>query len=148
MPNRVLIKIDRSIPLDLFELFGEKGWSMVEQDDRSLALNEIDLEKIDFRRTLNNDEAYITGEEAVSRLKKTDCVRLDAKVFQEFYKNKHLIPYDLRGFGIHFDGTIFIAPNGHRCSLALFWNGNTWIWRYQQLFCLRFYTSLSACVKN
>ena len=63
-----------------------------DQDERSLALTEIDLSKVQLERMLQKGEDSVKGETKLARLKVARHVRLDAKVCQTIWANKHLIP--------------------------------------------------------
>ncbi|MEK7182253.1 MAG: hypothetical protein AAB679_00640, partial [Patescibacteria group bacterium] len=77
-PISQIIQIDRSQPFDPAK-FISAGWSIEEQDERSLALTEVDLSKVVFETTLEKNEKNIKGEERLERLKEKNVVRLDAK---------------------------------------------------------------------
>lgn len=62
-----MLYIDRSIPFDPVAFIG-KGWSIVEQDERSLALTEVDINKVISERTLRPDEVVIKGEDKLKHL--------------------------------------------------------------------------------
>ncbi|MBU1179977.1 hypothetical protein KJ885_03465 [Patescibacteria group bacterium] len=135
-----VISIDRSKPFSPAEFIGE-GWSIwkgpadgdgltgVEnQDARSLILTEVDTSAIRLETRLRDGETRITGEEKLRRLKATKHIRLDAKVFQTFWENKHFIPESWKSGSlfIYFDGTPLRDPNGKRCVLCLHWLHNRW----------------------
>lgn len=128
-----IIPIDRSKPFKPTEFIG-KGWTVIEEDKRSLALTEVDLSKIYLKTCLKKDEFQIKGKERLKRLKKAGYIRLDAKIFQTLLENKHLIPETLKEKIdgniplIFFDGTILRSPNGTRYVLSLYWDGAQWDW--------------------
>ena len=125
-PKQIL-KVDRSKPFD--PSFVGKGWIIDEQDERALALEEINLTQASFETTLNPNESYVQGEEKLRRLKKMNQVRLDAKVFPTLWENKHLIPKSWKTKGyIYFDGTVLRSPYGHRSVLYLCWRDGGWRW--------------------
>ena len=133
--------IDRSVPFDPETFIGE-GWSIVEQDVRSLALTEIDLDKVRFS-TLQKRETSLDGILNLERLKqKTNFIQLDAKVLQALWKNQMLIPLKWRGqkngkgLPILFSGTKLRHPNGTTHALCLFWKNGNWCW--QTTNCLKF----------
>ena len=64
-----IVKVDRSLPFDPAKFIG-KGWTIEEQDERSLALSEVDLTKVRFEDMLKSGESSIQGEEKLKRLKK------------------------------------------------------------------------------
>ncbi len=126
-----IISIDRSKTFDPVAFIG-KGWSIVEQDDRSLALTQIELGKIDFAHMLEKGETQIKGEDKLNRLKKDDRIRLDAMVFQTLWENQSLIPASWKEKTkgnttyIFFDGTVLRSPGGGRYVLCLCWDVGGW----------------------
>jgi hypothetical protein len=133
------IKIDRSIPFDPKTFLGD-GWSIEEQDERAIALTEIDLTEVMFDSTLEKGEKSIKGEDKLKRLKeKTNRIRLDAVIFKTLWENQFRIPlrWKERTNGnvtfILFDGTILKDPNGNRCVLSLYWFGGEWFWNCYHL---------------
>ncbi len=127
-----IISIDRSEPFNP-EFIGN-GWSIEEQDEKSLALTEIDLTAIRFKSMLKDGEKSVKGEEELSRLKSEKYICLDAKIFQTLWENQILIPekWKEKTNGnttyIFFDGTILRNPYGGRCVLYLFWDYGKWHW--------------------
>ncbi|MBU3925971.1 hypothetical protein KJ763_02290 [Patescibacteria group bacterium] len=132
------VSINRSQPFDPEKFLGE-GWKIAEQDERSLALDEIDLTKIQFETCLKPNESRITGEEKLKRLKKDGHIRLDAKIFQTLWENQHLIPEKWKEkinnniCFIFFDGTVLQGPGGDRNVLFLYWHDGGWHWDYSWL---------------
>ena len=132
----------QAVPFDPVALLG-KGWSIEEQDERSLALNEIDLSKVSFETCLKQGEASITGEKKLKRLKTSGHIRLDARFFLALWKNQKLIPESWKEktngstTEIFFDGTVLRRPVGYRDVLYLFWRGGQWRWGYYWLDCGR-----------
>ncbi len=120
--GNAVLAIDRGRPFDPAKFIGE-GWSIVEQDERSLALSEVNIGDIQLVTMLKDGETYVRGEEKLLRLKASGKIRLDAKVFQTFWENNDLIPESWRGKTVFFDGTVLRRPNGDRCVLCLCWNG-------------------------
>ena len=133
-----VIEIDRSESFNPAKLIGE-GWTIEEQDERSLALSELDLTKIQFKTMLKDDEPYVKGEEKLRRLKETGYIRLDAKIFQTLWENQALIPEDWKEKinnntrYVFFDGTILRSPRGARFVLCLYWRVGRWRWYYRWL---------------
>ena len=133
-----IIKIDRSKPFDPAS-FISKGWKIVEQDERSLAISELDLNVVRLERMLKSKESYIDGEENLRRLKSTGHIRLDAKIFEILWNNQQLIPEkwkektDGKTTFIFFDGTILLGPGGSRWALYLYWVDGHWNWYYDWL---------------
>ncbi len=130
-----VIPIDRTSAFDPVAFIGE-GWSIVEEDERSLALGEVDLTKVNFETMLKERESSVVGEEKLKRLKDAGHIRLDAKVFQTLWENQHLIPASWKEptngntTYVFFDGTILRNSRGSRCVLCLYWDDGEWDWRY------------------
>lgn len=128
-----LVTIDRTSAFALIAFVGE-GWSIVEEDERSLALTEVDLTKVSFETSLADGEKSVVGEEKLKRLISSGDIRLDAKVFQTLWENQHLIPASWKEptngntTYVFFDGTIIRNSRGHRCVLCLFWVDGGWRW--------------------
>lgn len=133
-----IIKIDRSQPFNPTVFIGG-GWSIEEQDEKALALTEIDLTKVVFKTTLEKGERSIKGEDKLKRLKEKNVVRLDAGIFQTLWENQHLIPekwkkkINGRTIEIFFDGTILRGSNGVLMVMCLYWCDGKWHWSYQWL---------------
>lgn len=139
IPPASSISIDRSKPFDPATFLGE-GWSIwrgstdgdglsshEDQDERSLALAELDLAKVSFTTMLRDGETATKGEEKLRRMKASGHIRLDAKVFETFWRSTRLIPVEWRKKGtVFFDGTILRSPNGKRHVLYLVWRGAQW----------------------
>lgn len=141
------LPIDRTTPFNPAEFIGI-GWSIwrgpadgdglsgeEDQDERSLALKEIGPAKI-LLETCLQDEKSITGEERILRLKGAGRIRLDAAIFQVFWKNKPLIPEHFKkkiqgnATYIFFDGTPLRSPDGGRYTLYLCFEGGRWCGRW------------------
>jgi hypothetical protein len=130
-----VIPIDRTSAFDPVAFIGE-GWSIVEEDERSLALGEVDLTKVNFETMLKERESSVVGEEKLKRLKDAGHIRLDAKVFQTLWENQHLIPASWKEptngntTYVFFDGTILRDSRGNRYVLYLCWFDGEWDWDY------------------
>ncbi len=130
-----ILKIDRSKPFDPVKFISIAGWTIEEQDENSLKLEELDLTKVRFETGLNEEESSIQGEEKLRRLKTAGHIRLDANVLRTLWENQTLIPASwkepINGNArlIYFDGTILRDSGGHRFVLCLRWNGGEWNWR-------------------
>lgn len=130
-----VIPIDRTSAFDPVAFIGE-GWSIVEEDERSLKLGEVDLTKVNFETMLKERESSVVGEEKLKRLKDAGHIRLDAKVFQTLWENQHLIPASWKEptngntTYVFFDGTILRRSDGRRCVLCLYWDDGEWHWYY------------------
>jgi hypothetical protein len=129
-----VISIDRSIPFDPTTFIGN-GWSIEEQDERAIALTEINLTEVMFDSTLEKGEKSIKGEDKLKRLKeKTNRIRLDAGIFKTLWENQILIPEKWKEQTngnttfIFFDGTVLRNSNGDRYVLYLYWSDGEWDW--------------------
>lgn len=133
-----VIPIDRTSAFDPVAFIGN-GWSIVEEDERSLKLGEVDLTKVNFETMLKGRESSVVGEEKLKRLKDAGHIRLDAKVFQTLWENQHLIPASWKEptngntISVFFDGTILRSSPGDRYILCLCWRGGRWRWDYSWL---------------
>jgi hypothetical protein len=134
-----VISIDRSIPFDPKTFIGN-GWSIEEQDERAIALTEIDLTSVMFDSTLEKGEKSIKGEDKLNRLKeKTNRIRLDAGIFKTLWENQILIPEKWKEETngdttfIFFDGTVLRDSDGYRYVLCLYWDDGKWHWYYYWL---------------
>lgn len=118
----------------------------IDQDDRSLAIKEIDWVKVDFKNFLKTDEPSITGEEKLKRQKEAGHVRFGGNVFlslwQDYQKKKKdsVLEWLHRTHGItflDFFGLILRNPSGDRCVLYLYRVGGRWVWNchYLELDC-------------
>lgn len=136
--NKNIISIDRSKPLNPAEFIGN-GWTIVEQDERSLTLTKIDLTRVRFEDCLRKGEIMIGGEERFRRLKQTGHICLDAKIFQSLWENKQSIPENwkekINGHirFIFFNGTVFRHPDGDRYLISLRWRNGEWRRGYDRL---------------
>lgn len=137
--GRVIQGVPKVIPIDRTSAFNPvaflgEGWSIVEEDERSLKLGEVDLTKVNFETMLKERESSVVGEEKLKRLKDAGHIRLDAKVFQTLWENQHLIPASWKEptngntTYVFFDGTILRGSYGRRCVLYLGWGGGEWGW--------------------
>lgn len=126
--------IVQAITFDPVAFLG-KGWIIEEQDERSLALTEIDLSKVQLETCLQEGEASIQGEDKLKRLKQAGHIRLDARFFMGLWKNPKLIPDAWKGKIIYFDGTVLRRQSGSRHVLYLYWGGRQWHWNYGWLGC-------------
>lgn len=144
--------IDRSKHFDPVAFIGE-GWRVEEEDERSLALFEVDLATARFE-TVERYEYFINGETILDRLKKAGYIRLDAKFFQTLWENQHRIPerWKEKTNGqvtlIFFDGTILRNSSDDRCVLCLYWFGNDWRWTFRTLASVREYRQQSVVLEQ
>jgi len=147
------IPIDRTVPFNPAEFVGV-GWSIwkgpangsglegeEEQDARSLALTTLDITRLRLETTLKGEETSIVGEEKIKRLMAMTDIRLDAGIFQTFWRNQHLIPERFKAQTngnttcIFCDGTVLRSPDGNRCVLYFYWRDGAreWVWYYFRL---------------
>ena len=111
-----------------------EGWSIIEQDENSLKITELDLSKVQLVTILKDGETSVGGEEKQKRLKNAKHIRLDAAILQVLFENQHLIPESWKEKTkgqttyIFFDGTILRDSRGDRCVLFLYWCGGQWHW--------------------
>lgn len=142
--GRVIVGEPKIIPIDRSKRFNpakfiDEGWKIEEEDERSLALTEIDLTAVRFESMLKDGENRVQGEEKLARLKTAGHIRLDARIFQTLWENQHLIParWKEQTNGnttyLFFDGTILRSPRGFRCVRCLYWSGGQWHWLYSWL---------------
>lgn len=130
-----LVSIDRTSPFDPVKLLGQ-GWNIEEQDERSLALDQVNLANVRLEHMLKKGENRVQGEEKLKRLKGAGYIRPDARIFQTLWENQSLIPesWKKKTNGnttyIFFDGTVLRSPDGRRCVLFLYWRGGRWDWGY------------------
>lgn len=129
-----VIKIDRSKPLDLALLLSEpKGWRVLEQDERSLAITELKLDDVEMMDMLEDCDGKdgITADEKLKRLKEDGHIRLDALILQTLMEYKRAIPSHWRKRAgdskespyISFDGTVLINDEtGTRLTPAFTWD--------------------------
>ena len=147
------ISIDRTTPFNPTEFIGA-GWTIwkgpaegnglegeEEQDARSLVLTTLDVTRLRLETTLKGEETSIVGEEKLKRLKAMTDIRLDAGIFQTFWRNQHLIPerFKAKTNGnttyVFCDGTVLRSPDGDRYVLCFYWRDDAleWDWFYRRL---------------
>ena len=129
------INIDRTQPFDAAKFIGD-GWTIDEQDERSLKISEIDLYDLQLNNYLKEHETtIIKGEERKRRIKEDGRICLDAAWFIFFWNNKHLIPENWKDRVngdtryIAFSGTSLCNPTGGHFTLCLYWLKGSWYWR-------------------
>ncbi len=131
-------------PFSPIEFIG-KGWEIIEEDPRSLALKEIEVDKFIFETCLREGEIRITGEEKLFRLKeKSDFIPLGSNAFIGLWENykankeKSILEWLFLNKGIKFmdfPGTILRSPDGYRNVLYLYRNdGGSWNWNFSWLY--------------
>ena len=122
-----ILQIDRTSAFNPMALI---GWSIAEQDERSLALAEVDLTKVSFEMILKERESSVAHEEKLKHLKNAGHIRLDVKVFQILWENQHLIPESWKDHPyILFEGTVLRGSDGCLCVLCLYWWHGERHWR-------------------
>lgn len=135
--------LDCSSLFNLKEFLGE-GWDVVEQDERALALTQVDFTQIQFVTGLKEKETSIKGEEKLRRLKEEQpsLIRHGGNQFlalwQDYQKNgADSVLEGLRKtkgiIYLDFLGLILRGPRGHWCVLFLYWRGDSWDWHYRWL---------------
>ncbi len=125
--------VDRSKPFDPVKFIG-RGWEIVEQDERSLALTDIDFSGVRFESGHQEGEDTITGEVKLERLKAMPEIRLDAKIGQALFEEPGQAT--LRFIHDHFNvswfelgGTVLRNSDGRRVFLYLYRFGDgSWSW--------------------
>ncbi|MCX6735508.1 MAG: hypothetical protein NTZ13_00275 [Candidatus Parcubacteria bacterium] len=120
-------------PVDGDGLNGEE-----QQDQRSLALTEIDFDKISFETCLKSGETYITGEEKLKRHARAGHILADAKIGQVLYEEEgqKKLEYLYKEKGItwfELQGTILRSLSDRRCALYLYRDDGRWDWYYYWL---------------
>jgi hypothetical protein len=132
-----ILKIDRSSPFDPVSFLGE-GWKVVEEDERALALTEIDLSKVYFDSMVKESELSISHKTKQKRLREGKNIPLDAKCLQTLWEDKHYIPELWRfrnSYGqktlrdMNFDATILRRGNDQSSVLGLSFACGKWQWR-------------------
>ena len=151
------MKLILSKPFNHTEFIG-KDWTIEEEDPRSVALKEIEVDKFLFETCISEGENRITGEEKLRRLKeKTDFIPFGASIFLALWedykanKKKSILEWlFLNKEGVRFMdffGTVFRSPDGSRLVLYLYrgagggwdwycsWLGYDWNVRYPSVGC-------------
>lgn len=126
-----IVGIDRSAPFKPVDFLG-KCWGIDEEDERALALSEVDLAAVRLESVLKIGETSIKGEARLERLKQASVIRLDAMVFHALWENQRLIPkqWKTAAASIVFDGTVLYHLQTNRYVLCLYSRGGRWHWNY------------------
>jgi hypothetical protein len=116
-----ILVIDRTKPFDPVK-FIHSGVSIVEEDERSLALTEIDFAGVRFESGLVGDEPTIDGEEKLKRLKQLTEIRLDAKIGQTLLEEAgqptlRFLHYHFGVSWLELTGTVLCNSDGYRSFL-------------------------------
>ena len=146
-----IVSVDRTEPFDPTTFIGQ-GWGLwrgpldgdglegeIEQDERSLALTEIDLTRIGLRTCLRSGEHCLGGREFLRRLQAGNDILLDAGIFQYLWKNPHLFPLGLKEkiddhrICVFFFGSPLRDPDGRCCILYLYWREGGLCWFFRHL---------------
>jgi hypothetical protein len=120
-----IIEIDRTKPFDP-AILGHRSWSVVEQDERALKVTRLDLDDVRLVTVFGKEETLVGGEEKIRRLKETGFIRLDARAFQEIWKNRALIPEWWKSKVVFFDGTVLRRPDEKMCIFCIYWINDHW----------------------
>lgn len=126
-----------------------------QRDPRSLALSEIDIEKIQFKHYIDLDEGetVITGENRVKAIKTSGDIGLDAQIGWDLYKENGQKSlrwlYNNRGvFWMEFS-EVLRSSLGYRYFLYLYRNGDgSWNWDYNCLDSDRNVSNPAAVLSN
>jgi len=118
----LLAKINRS-PALTEDWRWLKGWTCREQDQRSIALTEIDIEKVCLRSVFCKGELFIDGQTYLGRIRLSSRVSLDIAFFKMFWQNKQMIPeiWKRNGIIITFAGTVLYNSLGVPSILTMWW---------------------------
>ena len=109
----------------------------IEQDERSLALKEIDWTQVRFEHYLNDGEKTIKGEEKLKRAIAAGHIRFGGNVllslWNDYKENKgnSVLEWIYRTHGIEFLdflGLTLRDPGGNRSVLYLYRDGREWDW--------------------
>lgn len=110
---------------------------IVDQDERSLRLTEVDLRKIKLRTMLRGKEEDISCQKRLSRFKESNKIPLDARLLQAFWKNPSLIPKAWEPepgqiITICFDGTRYRDTRANHlfCYPSMYCTDDL-VWRYR-----------------
>lgn len=126
----IKLPISRSQPYDP-ATYPSDAWMILEQDERSLALSEVDPNEMMLMSSGYTPGEEVDGGKHLRWLKRQAEIRLDAQVLQMFWENKHRIPetwkekVDGHAPFVFFDGTI-LSGGDSRISLYLHWTGREW----------------------
>lgn len=120
---------------DPITFIGEE-WKIIpeDQDEKSVALEEVDFTKVKSVSCLNEGESSIKGEEKLRRLKESSNIRLGATVFMALWNDyqangrnsilERLYKEEIIGNYIDFFGTILLDPDGNHNVLYLYRHDN------------------------
>jgi hypothetical protein len=153
---KMILAINRTTPPFDSASFIGSGWAIwrgqadgkgldgeEQQDDRSLALTEVDFARAHFETCLVEEETNITGEERLARLREMDLIRADANIGAALINEPGQTTlkwlYETHGVTwFELPGTELRRPGGGRCFLCLYRRGaGQWRWDYGWLFNVR-----------
>jgi hypothetical protein len=160
----MIISIDRTAPFDPVKSLGQ-GSTIEEQDERSLLLTKVDLDKIRLVSCLFPGETKIDGFERGERLIAGVYTRLDVGISDAIWKNKHHIPEhwqkETEGCPTYicFDGTIMRQYNSgneaivkYICyksgAVSLYSPEKSWQYFYDRLASVHGVNYLSAVIEG
>lgn len=113
-----VINIDRSIPFDPNTLIGGGGWFIKDQDKKSLALGEIDL-----------DQIFLIVDEHSTDDPSNIC--LDGQILEAILSNDELIPERWKKYNsISFYGTILSNVHYNYSSVLILFSDDEDEWNY------------------
>jgi len=126
-----------------------------QRDPRSLALTELDIEKIQFKHYIDLDEGetVITGEDRLKAIKASGDIGLDAQVGWDLYKEPGQKSlrwlYDNRGVTWMEFPEVLRFSFGLRCFLYLSRDGGgSWLWDFYYLAYDRLVSNPAAVLSN
>lgn len=137
MKNTVL-RIDRSQLFDPEKFLGP-GWTIVEEDERSLTIAELDFGRLHLQSVLVPGEMWTSGVEQNARLQRIKSICADAKILATLWSEQNRIQIPThwqrktnnQTTYLIFRGTKVRSPGGSTCCLGLHWGSNQkWHWRH------------------
>lgn len=144
-----ILVIDRSVAFDPLKVMGS-GWTMwrgavdgkglegeIDQDERMLAVTEIDPRNMVFSHHLKPGESSVVCEEKLLREKQSGVLRLDPQALIAMVNEpgqKTLKIFQAMGI-TWFEalGGVLRSPRGIRCALYAYAGGGRWHWDYYWL---------------
>jgi hypothetical protein len=129
-------------PFKIGPTFADKGWTLGEQDARSVELKFVNVGQIcfdSFALTSGPVVQGINGKIRRQRLMRSNYIPLDARIVRQFGSDMSLIPDSWRiprnnfgkfgQFHITFDGTLLIDPDGDPFVFFIEWSKEENEWR-------------------
>lgn len=119
-------------PINRETRFDPMGYgSVIEQDQRSLKLREIDTRKIEIVQGVSGKTLGEQWKELKEQSKKDGTILLDAQVWNTLWGNPHMIPKSLEKTKptLCFPGTLLEGSNG-RFFFSIYWRSDDkgWPW--------------------